>query len=76
MEFGLLEKAAENIQEELLTLVWVGGSLGSLPPYLQRTAAAGKSFAPTLRISSQMFSVVFGCSPGISSSEREKDKGS
>ena len=38
------------------------GSLpGFLAPYLQRTAAARKQFAltPTLRISSQMFSVVF-----------------
>lgn len=42
---------------------------GSLASYLQRTAAARKQFAlaRTLRIYSQMFSVVFVSSPGISS---------
>lgn len=63
MEWGQLEKASESIQCERLASVWV------LAPYLQRTAAVEKSSAPTLRISGQMFSVVFGLSPGISSSE-------
>lgn len=51
------------------------GSLpGSSAPYLQRTAAARKQFAlaPTLGISSQMFSVVFVCSPRISSHQSER----